>query len=346
MNSRSLIWSFAALALLGAAGLSRAQLPPRSRALQLSQPANYFPLAVGNSWTYAMEGRAASGNVTARVTESVETAGQQYFRLEGFTPRPALVRLASQGRLLEFRPDSGTKHLWYEFAAAEGATWRSELPHPCLGAATLASRGSSVEVPAGRFDDAVVIRYGTTFCADAGIQEEVFAPGIGLLRRTETTIAGPRSMVLTEARVGSRVIRFSALSFRLSIDQPVYFPNLMPPVTPERAVPLMRARMTIRNDTNFPLRLDFPSGQRFDLLIRDSRGQDIYRWSATRLFTQEMGMLELSPGEKIFSAEIPLGQPADQPLPRGRYVVEAWLTTGDPSAYRASVGFEVSEPVF
>ena len=346
MNSRSLTRSLVTLVLLGAAGLARAQLPPRSRALQLRQPANYFPLAVGNSWTYTIEGRAASGTVTVRVTESVETAGRQYFRLEGFTPQPALVRVGSRDRLWEFRPDSGTEHLWYDFAAAQGTTWRSELPHPCLGTAKLASRHSDAAVPAGDFNAALVIRYGATICADAGIQEEVFAPGIGLLRRTETTIAGPRSMALTEARVGSRVIRSSALSFSLSIDQPVYIPNLMPPVTPDRAVPVMRARITIRNTTNFPLRLGFSSGQRFDLAIRDSNGQDIYRWSATRLFTQETGTLELSPGEKTFSTEIPLGQQAGRPLPQGRYVAEAWLTTAEPSAYRASVSFEISEAVF
>ncbi len=346
MNSRTLTRLLVTVALLGAAGLARAQLPPRSGALQLRQPANYFPLALGNSWTYTIEGRAASGTVTVSVTESVETAGRQYFRLEGFTPQPALVRVGSRDRLWEFRPDSGTEHLWYDFGAAEGTTWMSELPHPCLGTAKLASRSSGAEVPVGDFDPVLVIRYGATFCSDAGIQEEIFAPGIGLLRRTETTIAGPRSMVLTEARVGSRVIRSSALSFSLSIDQPVYIPNLMPPVTPDRAVPVMRARMTIRNTTNFPLRLDFSSGQRFDLVIRHSSGRNVYRWSATRLFTQELGTLELSPGEKTFSAEIPLGQQAGRPLPQGSYVAEAWLTTADPSAYRASVSFEILEAVF
>ena len=79
----------------------------------------------------------------------------------------------------------------------------------------------------------------------------------------------------------------------------------------------MRARMTIRNDTNFHLRLNFPSGQRFDLVIRHSSGRNVYRWSATRLFTQETGTLELSPGEKTFSAEIPLGQQAGRPFSPG-----------------------------
>ena len=120
MNSRSLTRLLVTVVLLGGAALARAQLPPRSRSLQLRQPANYFPLAVGNSWTYTIEGRAASGTVTVRVTESVETAGRQYFRLEGFTPQPALVRVGSRDRLWEFRPDSGTEHLWYDFGAAEG----------------------------------------------------------------------------------------------------------------------------------------------------------------------------------------------------------------------------------
>ena len=81
-------------------------------------------------------------------------------------------------------------------------------------------------------------------------------------------------------------------------------------------------------------------------MIRHSSGRNVYRWSATRLFTQETGTLELSPGEKTFSAEIPLGEQAGQPLPQGSYVAEAWLTTADPSAYRASVSFEILEAVF
>ena len=347
MNSRNLTRTFSALLLFAPAGSAHAQLPPRSRALQIRQAANYFPLTVGNSWTYTIEGRAASGSVTVDVTDSVEAAGREYFRLEGFTPQPALVRLDDQGRLPGVSPGFRYRTLVVSLRGQprERLGCRS-CPHPCLGAAELASRGARVEVPAGNFDDALVIRYGATNCADAGIREEVFAPDIGLIRRTETTIAGPRTMALTEARIGTRVIRFSAVSFTLSIDQPAYAPNLMPPVTPDRAMPVLRARMTIRNDTNLPLRLDFPSGQRFDLVIRDPKGQEIYRWSATRLFTQEMGTLELSPGEKTYSAEVPLGQPEDQPLPPGRYQAEAWLTTVEPSAYRASVGFEVSEPVF
>jgi len=33
--------------------------------------------------------------------------------------------------------------------------------------------------------------------ADAGVEELVFAPGVGLVRVVETTIAGPRTLLLS-----------------------------------------------------------------------------------------------------------------------------------------------------
>ena len=347
MHFRLVIASLACFAcLLVTTGTAPGQWPPRSRLIQFTYTANYFPLAVGNSWTYAVEGRFASGDVAVQVTEAVEVEGRQYFVLEGYTPQPALVRLTSQGRLVELRRASGTEHLWYDFTAVEGTIWTSELPHPCLGEAKLASRRSEVETPRGSTNNGLVIRYGPTNCADAGIQEEAFAPGIGLVRRTELTIAGPRSLVLTEARIDGKIISSPSVSFTLSIDQPVYFPNLMPPVTPERAVPTMQARMTIRNSTDFPLRLEFPSGQRFDLAIRNKAGERVYVWSQDKLFTQAVGVLDLSPGERTFTVNVPLGRGENQAFPPGSYLVEAWLTTTDPDFYGARVSFEMNEPVF
>ena len=198
MHFRLVIASLACFAcLLVTTATAPGQWPPRSRSFQFADTAIYFPLAVGNSWSYAVEGRFASGTVAVQVTEAAEVEGRQYFVLEGYTPQPALVRLTSQGRLVELRRASGTEHLWYDFAAAEGTIWTSELPHRCLGEAKLASRRSEVEPPTGPINNGLVIGYGPTNCADAGIQEEAFAPGIGLVRRTELTIAGPRLLVLT-----------------------------------------------------------------------------------------------------------------------------------------------------
>ena len=322
------------------------QWPVRSRTVQLAETPVYFPLAVGNSWLYEIEGRAAGGSLRVAVTEQVELGGVSYYRLEGYTPSPALVRWTPQGRLVQYREDTGSDHLWYDFAAEEGGIWDSELPIDCIGTATLASRDTKVDVPAGSFEPALSIRYGPTFCSDAGIEGEVFAAGVGLLRRTEITIAGPRSLVLVEARVGGAVISAAEVAFSLSIDRPVYVPDLFPPVDPERAIPVLRARMTVRNSTTVPLVLNFPSGQRFDLVIRNTNREEVFRWSANKLFTQALGTIELSPGRRGFAAEALLGAGKNQPLPPGTYVADAWLTTEGVQAYRASVPFEISEPIF
>ncbi len=150
MHFRLVIASLVCFAcLLVTTGTASGQFPARSRSIQFSYTANYFPLAVGNSWSYAVEGRFASGTAAVQVTEAVEVEGREYFVLEGYTPQPALVRLTSQGRLVELRRASGTEHLWYDFAAAESTIWTSELHHPCLGEARLVSRRSEVETPTG-----------------------------------------------------------------------------------------------------------------------------------------------------------------------------------------------------
>ena len=265
---------------------------------------------------------------------------------KGTRIRSALVRRTPQGRLVEYRADTGSEHLWYDFGAEEGGVWTPELPFDCLGEAKLASRNAQADVPAGSFDPALSIQYGSTFCADAGIQEEVFAPGVGLLRRTEITIAGPRSLVLVEARVGGSVISAQEVAFNLSIDRPVYVPDLLPPVDPERAIPVLRARMTIRNSTEAPLTLNFLSSQRFDLVIRNTNREIVYSWSADKLFAQVLGTIDLNPGRQSFAAAAPLAAGENQPLPPGTYIADAWLTTEGLQAYRASVPFEIAEPVF
>ncbi len=336
----------ALLPFLVAVPNASAQWPARSRTVQLAETPIYFPLAVGNTWAYEIEGRAVSGSLRVTVTEQVDVGGVIYYRLEGYAHRPALVRRTPQGRLVEYRANTGSEHLWYDFGAEEGGVWTPELPFDCLGEAKLASRNAQADVPAGSFEPALSIQYGSTLCADAGIQEEVFAPGVGLLRRTEITIAGPRSLVLVEARVGGSVISAQEVAFNLSIDRPVYVPDLLPPVDPERAIPVLRARMTIRNSTEAPLTLNFLSSQRFDLVIRNTNREIVYSWSADKLFAQVLGTIDLNPGRQSFAAAAPLAAGENQPLPPGTYIADAWLTTEGLQAYRASVPFEIAEPVF
>ena len=59
----------------------------------------------------------------------------------------------------------------------------------------------------------------------------------------------------------------------------------------------MTARLTVRNDHPDPLRMQFPTGQIFDLTIRNDQGESLYRWSEGQVFTQAEQVLEII-GEK------------------------------------------------
>jgi hypothetical protein len=120
----------------------------------------------------------------------------------------------------------------------------------------------------------------------------------------------------------------------------------MPPVDPARSIPYLHAALAIRNTGDLPLTLTFPSGQHFDFEIRNERGELVYRWSDGQVFTLALTQLDLSPGEHTFSAEIPLSNKSDEVLPPGEYTIEGRLTTIGAPAYRASVGFEIEEPVY
>lgn len=327
------------------AGLAPAQISLRGRVAATGTTANYFPLEVGNSWTYQWRGAAAQGSASVKVTGQREMGGLVYYSLEGYTPEPAWVRTNDRGQLVEFRPETGAELLWYDFGAPLGMTWEPQLPVDCLGQATISSRSADMQTPAGDFSGALVVTYGPTECADAGFVEEAFVPRLGLVRRIITTIAGPREMVLLEATLGTTTIQGSRVSVTLALDRPLYVANLMPPTDPSRSIPRLRAELIVENTTDFEWSLTFPSGQRFDFEIRNPQDMVVYRWSDGRFFTQAVGTIDLSPGKQVFSVEIPLSDETGQPLAAGSYTIGGWLTTGSVRSYGALSGFEI-EHVF
>ncbi len=327
--------------MLIVAGLD-AQVRSRSRAAGLFQP-DFLPLEVGNSWTLESQGRFGGDQRTIRVTARVEVNSIAYYRVEGLQQEPALLRRTARGQIVE-RTETG-EGLWYDFATPVSGSWRAERNLDCLGQAMLAARGESVRTPARAFNGALVVRYGPTNCADAGLAEEIFAPGVGPVQQTEITIAGPRSYSLLSARVGGKVIRGPGVSFSLKVDRAAYTPNLFPPVDPQRSMPTLTAELTIENSTSEPLLLQFASGQQYDLSITNEAGETVFFWSANKLFTQATTSIELTDDARTFVVKTPLGV-GDQPLPPGVYLVEAWLTSVGGRLYSASVPIRVTEPVF
>lgn len=308
-------------------------LPTLLLAAGLAGAQNYFPLEAGNQWIY----RSGPQLATAEVVRTEVFDGRSYALLRGFLG-DAWLRTDENGALMAFNPDTRTEQLWSAFGAAEGAAFQSAVP-PCEQPAQVVSKSAKYTGPIGEFPYALEIRYGPGRCADAGNERDFYLPWVGLVQRRATTIAGPRTWDLVYARLGVTEISASETSFQLSLDQTVYTANLMPPVDPQRAVPRMLARLTLRHTRQDPLRLTFPSGQRFDFVIRNEKGEAVYRWSDGKAFTQALGT-EAIQGERNWAIDVPLGT-GSTPLAQGRYVAEGWLTTEGARVWSASAAFEV-----
>lgn len=145
---RHIVLSFG-LAALAAGGLD-GQVRARSQAVRAFHQ-DYFPLQAGNSWTLESQGRFGGDVRNIRVTAREKIDDAIYFRVEGLQPDPALLRRNALGQIVQ-RTDNG-EGLWYDFGASTGTSWHPERQLDCLGQATLASRGESVETLVRTFLD-------------------------------------------------------------------------------------------------------------------------------------------------------------------------------------------------
>ena len=81
--------------------------------------------------------------------------------------------------------------------------------------------------------------------------------------------------------------------------------------------------LTLRviNDTSKPVSLSFPTAQRFDLLMQNHQGREVWRWSAGRFFAQVLGKEVLKPsrGELLYHATV------EREFTQGVYTVQAMV---------------------
>lgn len=294
---------------------------------------DYFPLHVGNQWIYATTtfGRTTFLSIDIPRTE---TAGDRtYAVVRGFEEGPALLRGGDDSTLYRYNAESGREEVWAAFATKEGDSYETAI-NPCTRRAVVESRSGKASVPAGEFTNTFSVRYPAANCADAGLTNDAFAPYIGLVERTSTTIAGPRRMQLIYARVGGvTVLSQPEVAFTLTLDQSVY-----------EVGKAATARLTLRNSSPRPLILDFSSSQRYDIVIRDDSGKEVFRSSAARTYLQVLGREEIAQGERNYIELVTLAGLDGQPLPAGRYTMEAWIAPAPGSQrprFAATVGFEI-----
>jgi hypothetical protein len=291
---------------------------------------DYFPLQIGNQWFYRSSGFGGGSVVSIEVTGRRTVGAQSYFVLKDFQNRELLVRETTDGALMI--SGANGEGVWVPFAASDGDSFSSAVD-ACSTQGRVVSHAARYEGPVGMFDDALEVRYSGR-CNDAGFTRELFLPWVGLVRREETTIGGPRVYDLIYAELGGvTFVSDSQVSFILTLDKSVY-------VSSGATITSMTARLTLRNTQQPPLRLTFPSGQDFDLVLRNARGDEVYRWSRGKVFTQLVRDVALS-GEKNWVVVLPLTDTSGNPLPAGQYTAEASLATAPPGQYTARVAFEI-----
>ncbi len=300
---------------------------------------DYFPLHVGNQWVYRGSGTRGESTLVLEITRTAEFNGRVYWLLHGLPGADYWLRMDDAGTLWAYNPDRSSEEVWYAFQASEGQPYTTAVPGNCCGRGMVSSRKAAYKGPIGEVDYALEVRYPGVF--QVGLDREVFLPYIGMVHRTQAT-GGPTYATydLIYSRTGGvTVIAEPELSFGLTLDQSLYTANLMPPVDPQRSVPLLTARLTLRNTTPHPVQLTFPSGQTYDLVIRNEKGEVVYRWSDGKFFTMAIRNESFS-GEKNWVITVRLGAEG-KPWPPGKYVAEGWLTATAPRSFSASVGFEI-----
>ncbi|MDP2950144.1 MAG: BsuPI-related putative proteinase inhibitor [Chloroflexota bacterium] len=79
-----------------------------------------------------------------------------------------------------------------------------------------------------------------------------------------------------------------------------------------------------------PITLYYRTTQRFDIVVTDSEGREVWRWSQGKAFSQVLEQVELKPGEPMaFTERWDQRDNDGQPVPPGNYSVAATSTHCD-----------------
>jgi hypothetical protein len=154
---------------------------------QQVDPAVYFPLEIGNEWTYIEvlfppfmpPDTLWDGPVVVAGMESINDTS--YYSINGFPTLSRLYRTDGAGKIWG-RMD-GRDQLIFDFTLSEGQSYSfSTGPDSIHVFEVTLQRGLSMEVSAGRFDDVALIYYRPVQTVLDSGGAFYFAPGVGPIR--------------------------------------------------------------------------------------------------------------------------------------------------------------------
>jgi hypothetical protein len=282
--------------------------------------ADYLPLKPGNGWVY----RDASTGQTFTVRVGAQLFANQhvYHALFDYAGDKSFVRVNGSGNLVALDEETGQEVLITAFGAVSSG-WFEAQRRMCPQHGQAQEKPGVHDGPTGDWS-VLEIRYRPYACADAGDELEQFADNIGMVRRVVHTIAGPRTFDLVYARLGNQWITTDgAGAFTIS------------------AVPGLQsgtwlATMRVSIPVGPAMLLTYPSGQMYDLRLRDLDGKIVWTWSADKLFVAQEQQNYLAPN---WSASEVIPFPLGVPETTRTYILEAWLTVAENQPQFAAATF-------
>ncbi|RPJ51543.1 MAG: hypothetical protein EHM23_33990 [Acidobacteria bacterium] len=307
----------------------------RAQGVRMLNWHSYFPLDTGSRWVYTVH-RQGFADATREVNvtgEESAAAFRSYFELSGYFggKNPKLVRTTVFGSVVE-RGDDGKDYLWYDFTRRVGKSWVMELAGEdgCEDGATLTigARDEVLTVPAGEFKQVIRIDF-ITKCADAGITQEWFAPGVGLIRREESSISGPIVSELVYAELGDKIFPAAVYSTTLHLSSSRYWNAQMSIPSPAlMTLPRVSGAFIVRDTTREPGELGFPSACRdLQLEVRNQAG-DVVLLVDTREghgCADVVTRHDLGKEALVVPFSFTLADKDGKPLPDGDYSITAVL---------------------
>jgi Intracellular proteinase inhibitor len=88
----------------------------------------------------------------------------------------------------------------------------------------------------------------------------------------------------------------------------------------------VQINITLKNNTDEEKNFEFTSGQKYEIIITDPNGAEVYKYSKGRMFTQALQYLKLSSGESQTWQETWDKKSAGNKIKAGEYTVTVLLT--------------------
>ncbi|MDP7033786.1 MAG: BsuPI-related putative proteinase inhibitor [Planctomycetota bacterium] len=298
----------------------------------------YLPLEGGNEWTYSVT-HSSYGELndeTLSIHPSVAKTNPPRYQIDSIlgyerwvvTPNPGSRGHGKKYYVAGDGTSRGYGRLLYDFTRSVGSRWTIRMTGS-YGYYEVIQHMRSAEVGGHVFQNVIQIRFKLFNSLVEQRVDQWFALGMGMVRQ-EVYNGGTQQTTeyLLKKAVLSGKVAFDAnagsgsgagLRTSLSLDRFHYQLDNMPP-TIEKTYLTMK--LAIANGTGASVPVTYYGGQRYDIVIKNTQGQEIWRWSDGKFFTANITTGEVKDGESLDFEETVCLDDALAGQSPGTYIVE------------------------